>query len=145
MPNYSIHGVFSIMMCQKLILFLSFNRRFWVWVVEWLNRTYETLRKLASSIYTQPKPQRAEFLAWLFDGRVPSCSVLGLFLCCCPWHLREQEKKNISASNYIVRLQGEGNSQQPLCTGEKIFVNLISLSPVPGSLSEDEIKNYHLE
>lgn len=110
-----------------------------------MTKPFETLTNLAFKIYALPKPQQAGFLVWLCDCGGPP-SVLGLVLCCCPRHLMEQQRKNVSAS-YIVRRQGEGNSQQPLCKGDKIFVNLISLSPAPGhgSLSEEEIKSYHLE
>ena len=50
-------------------------------------------------------------------------------------------------SRYKVRRQGEGNSEQTLFNGEKIFVNLRSpLSPSKsGILSEEEIIDYHLK
>lgn len=108
-----------------------------------MTKPFETLTKLACKIYALPKPQHAGFLAWLCDCGGPP-SILGLVLCCCPRHLMEQKSKNVSSS-YIVRRQGEGNSQEPLCKGDKIYVNLISLPPGPGSLSEEEIKSYHLE
>lgn len=50
-------------------------------------------------------------------------------------------------SRYKVRRQGEGNSEQLLFNGEKIFVNLHPpLSPSKsGILSEEEIIDYHLK
>ena len=53
---------------------------------------------------------------------------------------------NYICSKYDVLRQGEGNSEQPLYRGEKIFVNLRPpLAPEDGILSEEEIQNYHLK
>ena len=109
--------------------------------------SFTSFTSLAWRLYTQPSNQHAEFLAFLCDAAIDApSSDFGLILCCCPRHLKEQEMKNI-CSRYKVRRQGEGNSEQPLYNGEKIFVNLHSpLSPSKREiLSEEEIKNYHLK
>ena len=102
--------------------------------------TYASLKKQASCIFKGPTPQRAEFLAFLCDGGGPS-SLLVLILCCCPWHLKEQVKKDISSSCIVLR-QGDGDSLEPLCNDEDIFVNLVSLKPCDDGTG---MENYHLK
>ena len=50
-------------------------------------------------------------------------------------------------SKYKVLRQGEGNSEQPLCNGERVFVNLhLPLSHSrSGILSEEQLRNYHVQ
>ena len=128
------------------VLPVSFNCRFWVWV-QWLSQGLTSLPNLPSRLYKQLNQQHADFLAFLLNPAIGvPLSSFGLYLCCCPRHLKEQVIKNI-CSTYDVLRQGEGNSEQPLYNGERIFVKLHSpLSPAKdGILSEEEIQNYHLK
>lgn len=138
----------------EFVLTVYFNHRFWTWInglpqqgLTSLTSLGTSLTSLASRLYKQLlNQQHAEFLAFLCDAAidVPS-SDFGLILCCCPRYLKEEMTNR--CSKYKVLRQGEGNSEQPLYYGERIFVNLhLPLSHSrSGILSEEQLRNYHLQ
>jgi len=93
--------------------------RIWLW---WLKKPFDGLRQLASDLYKGVMGQQAGFLAFLCDvGNVTPTNYL-LTLSCFPIHLRDQVNRRIS-STYLVKFQGEGSSEEPLCTNDQAFVS----------------------
>lgn len=127
------------------VLIVYFNCRFWVWV-QWLGQGLASLLSQAYRLCKQPNQQYADFFAFLLDPAIGvHLPFFGLILCCCPRHLKQEEMKNICSAHSVLH-QGEGRSEQPLYSGESIFVNLRPpLAPKDGTLSEEEIQNYHLK
>jgi len=93
--------------------------RIWFW---FLTKPIDGLRQLASDLYKEAMGQQAGFLACLCDvGDVTPTNYL-LTLSCFPIHLRDQVNRRIS-STYLVKFQGEGSSEEPLCTKDQAFVS----------------------
>lgn len=63
--------------------------------------------------------QQAGFIACLCDDVTRTNYVLTLS--CFPIHLRDQVNRRISET-YLVNFQGEGSSEEPLCTKDQAHV-----------------------
>ena len=79
---------------------------------------FGSLREFASDLYKRAMGQRAGFLACMCDNVRPTYL---LTLSCFPVHLRDQVNKSIS-STYHVKFQGDGSSEELLCTKDQVLV-----------------------
>ena len=78
------------------------------------------MKSLATDLSRRSMPQHAKFLACLCTTTVPE--YFGLTVYCYPNFL--QDKVDRKLAKHDVPYQGQTNSSEPLCKGDKILVSL---------------------
>ena len=113
--------------------YLTFLYRFSTWLEK---MPFSNLESRASRL-TKRIPLEAGFFACLCSSGCRGNSQLRF--CCYPNHIESQVRKSI-CSTYEVFRYGNGDSYEPLCQGDVIFVTLREGLELSEDTSEDELQ-----